>query len=235
MLSSRSIPNPFPATCYFREGQGRFAWSKSEQSIATQSLTAERVMSTSDRRDRKFETNRPQAQRSIPIEARTHGARCPAGVSFDERFCKRTVAFPARTALARGAGFLTLWVVLIGFAPTDLAAGVAAAAVATCDELAPAAAATRRHAADGLAVADSALPLEVRGCRRGRRAPRARSAPAVAPGLCHLSGRVRPGPGPQCVRGDDEPVAGNGALRRRGRGARLPLPRRRATGAGRTR
>jgi multicomponent Na+:H+ antiporter subunit E len=43
-----------------------------------------------------------------------------------------TVAFPA---LARGAGFLSLWVVLIGFAPADLAAGVLAAAAATCTSL----------------------------------------------------------------------------------------------------
>ena len=45
------------------------------------------------------------------------------------------VAFPAGAALARGAGFLSLWVVLIGFTPTDLAAGVLAAAAATCTSL----------------------------------------------------------------------------------------------------
>jgi multicomponent Na+:H+ antiporter subunit E len=44
-------------------------------------------------------------------------------------------AFPARAALVRGAGFLSLWVVLIGFTPTDLAAGVLAAAAATCTSL----------------------------------------------------------------------------------------------------
>jgi multicomponent Na+:H+ antiporter subunit E len=35
------------------------------------------------------------------------------------------------TVIARGAGFLGLWVVLIGFDPVDLAVGVAAAAAAT--------------------------------------------------------------------------------------------------------
>ena len=43
--------------------------------------------------------------------------------------------FSVRAAFARGAGFLSLWVVLIGFAPTDLAAGVLAAAAATCTSL----------------------------------------------------------------------------------------------------
>ena len=45
-------------------------------------------------------------------------------------------ASPARAGLARGAGFLSLWVVLIGFAPADLAAGVLASAAATWTSLA---------------------------------------------------------------------------------------------------
>lgn len=44
-------------------------------------------------------------------------------------------AFSVRAALMRGAGFLGLWVVLIGFAPADLAAGVVAAVAATCTSL----------------------------------------------------------------------------------------------------
>jgi multicomponent Na+:H+ antiporter subunit E len=43
--------------------------------------------------------------------------------------------FSLGAAIARGAGFLSLWVVLIGFPPTDLAAGVLAAAAATYTSL----------------------------------------------------------------------------------------------------
>jgi multicomponent Na+:H+ antiporter subunit E len=43
--------------------------------------------------------------------------------------------FSVRAAVARGVGFLSLWVVLIGIAPADLAAGVLAAAAATCTSL----------------------------------------------------------------------------------------------------
>lgn len=43
--------------------------------------------------------------------------------------------FSLRAAIARGTGFLGLWIVLIGFAPADLAAGVVAAAAATCTSL----------------------------------------------------------------------------------------------------
>jgi multicomponent Na+:H+ antiporter subunit E len=45
-------------------------------------------------------------------------------------------AFSIRAALARGAGFLAAWVVLIGTSPSDLAAGVLAAAAATWTSLA---------------------------------------------------------------------------------------------------
>jgi multicomponent Na+:H+ antiporter subunit E len=45
-------------------------------------------------------------------------------------------AFSVRAALARGTGFLALWVVLIGTSPSDLAAGVMAAAAATWASLA---------------------------------------------------------------------------------------------------
>jgi len=41
----------------------------------------------------------------------------------------------ARVAFCCGAGFLALWVVLIGASPSDLAAGVMAAAAATCTSL----------------------------------------------------------------------------------------------------
>jgi multicomponent Na+:H+ antiporter subunit E len=37
---------------------------------------------------------------------------------------------PTRTAVARGAGFFLLWIVLIGVAPADLAAGIVPAAAA---------------------------------------------------------------------------------------------------------
>jgi len=40
-------------------------------------------------------------------------------------------AFSVRAALARGAGLLAVWVVLIGTSPSDLATGVLAAAAAT--------------------------------------------------------------------------------------------------------
>ena len=42
---------------------------------------------------------------------------------------------PVRTALARGAAFLALWVVLIGLDPLDLAVGVFTAAAATWTSL----------------------------------------------------------------------------------------------------
>jgi multicomponent Na+:H+ antiporter subunit E len=45
-------------------------------------------------------------------------------------------ALPVRAALARGAGFLAVWVVLIGASLSDLAAGVPAAAAATWTSLA---------------------------------------------------------------------------------------------------
>jgi multicomponent Na+:H+ antiporter subunit E len=44
-------------------------------------------------------------------------------------------AFPIRAALVREAGFLAIWVVLIGTSPSDLAAGVLAAAAATWTSL----------------------------------------------------------------------------------------------------
>jgi multicomponent Na+:H+ antiporter subunit E len=43
----------------------------------------------------------------------------------------RTEGIAARAGLLRGAGFLGLWVVLIGSQPADLAAGLLAAALAT--------------------------------------------------------------------------------------------------------
>lgn len=45
-------------------------------------------------------------------------------------------AFSVRAALVRGTGFLAVWVVLIGTSPSDLAAGVLAAAAATWTSLA---------------------------------------------------------------------------------------------------
>jgi multicomponent Na+:H+ antiporter subunit E len=45
-------------------------------------------------------------------------------------------AFSVRAALVREAGFLLVWVVLIGTSPSDLAAGVLAAAAATWTSLA---------------------------------------------------------------------------------------------------
>ena len=46
-----------------------------------------------------------------------------------------TVAFPARAALARGAGFLAFWVILIGFGPVDLVVGLITAAAAAWTSL----------------------------------------------------------------------------------------------------
>ena len=45
-------------------------------------------------------------------------------------------AFSVRSALARGAGFMGLWVVLIGTSPSDLIAGVLGSAAATWTSLA---------------------------------------------------------------------------------------------------
>jgi multicomponent Na+:H+ antiporter subunit E len=44
-------------------------------------------------------------------------------------------AFPVRTALARGTGFLGFWIVLIGFGPADLVVGLITAAAATWTSL----------------------------------------------------------------------------------------------------
>jgi multicomponent Na+:H+ antiporter subunit E len=46
-----------------------------------------------------------------------------------------TVAFPARAAIARGAGFLAFWVILIGFGPVDLVVGLITAAAAAWTSL----------------------------------------------------------------------------------------------------
>jgi multicomponent Na+:H+ antiporter subunit E len=48
----------------------------------------------------------------------------------------KPTTFSVRAALVRGAGFLGLWVVLIGTSPSDLAAGMLAAAAATWTSLA---------------------------------------------------------------------------------------------------
>ena len=145
-------------------------------------------------------------------------------------------ALSVRAALARVAGFLAFWVILIGFGPVDLVVGLITAAAATWTSLRllpPQPGRVRLTALLSL-IPHFLWKSVVAGVDVARRALDPRRLP-LRPGIHRLSGRVRPRSGVQCVRRDHELDAWHGALRRRGRGARLPLPRRRTTGGGRTR
>ena len=146
-----------------------------------------------------------------------------------------TIAFSVRAALARGAGFLAFWVILIGFGPADLVVGLIAAAAATWTSLRllPPQPGRMRLTALLSLIPHFLWKSVVAGVDVARRALDPRLP--LRPGFIAYRVGFAPGPASQCVRRDHEPDAGHGALRRRGRGARLPLPRRRATGGGRAR
>ena len=98
-------------------------------------------------------------------------------------------ALPVRAALARVAGFLAFWVILIGFGPVDLVVGLITAAAATWTSLRllpPQPGRVRLTALLSL-IPHFLWKLPVR--RRRRRTPRARSPPAAAAGICVLSDR----------------------------------------------
>ena len=73
-------------------------------------------------------------RRSDPFHSGAHRADVRQG-SVPMSVSANAPGFSVRAALARGAGFLGFWVVLIGFGPADLAVGLIAAAAATWTSL----------------------------------------------------------------------------------------------------